>query len=62
MNIKEMNTNLRSSWLLNKFSLSAHKEIYREQYGQNTYRGVLKGVKSLSIHWNIVTELYSRNP
>ena len=30
--IEEMITNLRSSWLLNKFSLSAPQEKYREQY------------------------------
>ena len=35
--IKEMITNLRRSWLLNKFFLSATLEMYREQYGEYTY-------------------------
>ena len=37
MRIKEMITNSRSSWLLNKFSLSAPQEMYREQYGEYAY-------------------------
>ena len=35
--IKEMITNYRSSWLLNKFSLSVPQEMYGEQYGEYTY-------------------------
>ena len=35
--IKEMITNLKSSWFLNKFSLSAPQEMYREQYGEYAY-------------------------
>ena len=31
MRIKEMIINRRTSWLLNKFSLPAHQEMYREQ-------------------------------
>ena len=30
--IKDMITNFRNSWLLNKFSLLAPKEMYVEQY------------------------------
>ena len=37
MRIKEMITNERSFWLVNKFSLSAPLEMYREQYGEYTY-------------------------
>ena len=37
MRIKEMIINWRTSWLLNKFSLPAHKEIYREQYGEYAF-------------------------
>ena len=35
--IKEMITNLRISWLLNKFSLSAPWEMYGEEYGEYQY-------------------------
>ena len=35
--IKEMITNLRRSWLLSKFFLSAPLEMYREQYGEYAY-------------------------
>ena len=35
--IKEMITNLKSSWFLNKFSLSALQEMYREQYGEYAF-------------------------
>ena len=35
--IKEMITNKKSSKLLNKFSLSALKEMYRKQYGEYAY-------------------------
>ena len=35
--IKEMITNKRSSYLLNKFSSSAPWEIYRELYGEYAY-------------------------
>ena len=38
MRIEEMITNLSSSWLLNKFSLSASLEMYREQYGEYAFR------------------------
>ena len=34
MRIKEMITTLRGSSLLQKFSLSAPQEMYREQYGE----------------------------
>ena len=34
MRMKKMITKLISSWLLNKFSLSAPLEMYREQYGE----------------------------
>ena len=37
MRRKEMITNKRSSWLLNKFSLSAPEEMYREQCGEYAY-------------------------
>ena len=37
MRIKEMITNSRSSWLLDKFSLSARYEMYDEQYGEYEY-------------------------
>ena len=37
MRIKEMIASLRSSWFLNKFSLSALLEVYREQYGELTH-------------------------
>ena len=37
MRIKEMIINWRTSWLLNKFSLPAHKEIYREQFGEYAF-------------------------
>ena len=37
MQIKEMITNCRSSWLLNKFSLSTPWEMYREQCGEYAY-------------------------
>ena len=39
MRIKEMITNWKSSWLLNKFSLSAPQEMYKQQYGEYTYWG-----------------------
>ena len=32
-----MITNLRRSWLLSKFFLSAPLEMYREQYGEYAY-------------------------
>ena len=32
-----MITYKRGIWLLNKFSLSAPKEMYREQYGEYEY-------------------------
>ena len=32
--MKEMITNKRSSWLVNKFSLLAPKEMYEEKYGE----------------------------
>ena len=35
--VKEMITNYRSSWLLNKFSLSASLKICRYQYGEYAY-------------------------
>ena len=35
--IREMVTNCRSSWLLNKFSLSAAYKMHREQYGEYAY-------------------------
>ena len=35
--IMEMITNLRTSWLLKKFSSSTPYEMYREQYGEYTY-------------------------
>ena len=35
--IEEMITNWRSSWLLNKFSLSASLEMYGEQYEEYAY-------------------------
>ena len=35
--MKEMITNLRSSWLLFKFSLSETFEMYRERYGEYAY-------------------------
>ena len=35
--IKEMITNWKSSWFLNKFSLLAPQEMYREQYGEYAY-------------------------
>ena len=35
--IKEIITNLRSSWLLNKFSLSAPYEMFREYYREYAY-------------------------
>ena len=35
MRIKEMITNYWSSWLSNKFSMSAPKELYKEQYEEN---------------------------
>ena len=34
MRIKEMITNLESSWFSSKFSSSALEEMYREQYGE----------------------------
>ena len=34
---KEMITNCRQSWLLNKFSFLAPWEMYREQYGEYAY-------------------------
>ena len=37
MRIKEMITDYRSSWLLDKFSLSAPKEMHKEQYGEYAY-------------------------
>ena len=37
MGIKEMITNWRGSWLLNKFSLLAPKEMYKAQYGEFAY-------------------------
>ena len=37
MRIKEMLTNLSSSWLLNKFSLPAPWGMYSEQYGEYGY-------------------------
>ena len=40
-----MITNQKSSWLLNKFSLSVAWEMYREQYGEYAYW--LQGVKGL---------------
>ena len=48
MRIKEMIINWRTSWLLNKFSLLAHKEIYREQYGE--YAFWYKGEKGKRHH------------
>ena len=49
MRIKEMTTNWRSCWLLEKFFSSAPQEMYREQYGEYEcwYLG-LKGLKHLS--------------
>ena len=35
--IEEVITNLRNSWLLNKFSLSASLEMYGEQYREYAY-------------------------
>ena len=35
--VEEMITNFSSSWLLNKFSLSASLEMYGEQYGEYAY-------------------------
>ena len=35
--IEKMIINLRSSWLLNKFSLSASKEMYRAQYEEYVF-------------------------
>ena len=40
-----MITDLRSSWLLNEFSLSAPKEMYGEQYREYLYWCL--GVRSL---------------
>ena len=37
MRIKKMITNWRGSWLLNKFSLPALEEMYREHYGEYAY-------------------------
>ena len=37
MRIKEMIINWRTSWLLNKFSLPTHWEMYRELYGEHAY-------------------------
>ena len=37
MRKEKMITNLSSSWLLNKFSLLAALEVYREQYGEYLY-------------------------
>ena len=37
MRIEEMITNQSSSWLRNKFSLSASLEMYKEQYGEYAY-------------------------
>ena len=37
MRIKEIIINWRTSWLLNEFSLPAHWEMYREQYGEYAY-------------------------
>ena len=34
MTIREMTPNLRSPWLLDKFSLQAPEEMYRERYGE----------------------------
>ena len=45
--IKEMNYSWRSSWSLNKFSLSALQELYGEQCGENTYWWVKR---SRSVH------------
>ena len=38
-----MIANKRSSWLFNKFSLSALKDMYRGQYGEyaNWFKGVI---------------------
>ena len=38
--IEKMIINLRSSWLLNKFSLSVSKEMYREHSMKNMYSDV----------------------
>ena len=37
MRVKEMIINRKTSQLLNKFSLPAHKEIYREQHGEYAF-------------------------
>ena len=34
MRVKEMIINWRPSWFLDKFSLPAHYEMYKEQYGE----------------------------
>ena len=46
MRIKEMITDLKSFWLLNKFSLSAREEIYGELYEE--YALWCWGVKGLT--------------
>ena len=35
--MNEMITNYRNSWFLNKFSLTAPKEMYGERYGKYAY-------------------------
>ena len=37
MRTKEMIIKEKSFWLVNKFSLSAPKEMYKEQYGEKAY-------------------------
>ena len=36
--MKETISNLKSSWLLDKFSLSAPLKTYREKYGKSVYQ------------------------
>ena len=44
--IKEMITNYRSSWLLNKFSLSAPQEMYGEYILMLGCKGLMNGLFS----------------
>ena len=50
MRIKEMIISRKTSWLLNKFSLPAHYQMYGEQYGESEYRW--KGVEGLKTSCN----------
>ena len=51
MRMKEMMPNKRSFWSVNKFSLTAPKEMYKEQYGE--YALWLKGFKGLPAQRNV---------